>query len=82
MHQHPQHARVDLARGFINRHDAPDMQRRFAIVLFAAQEFRLRVHHLQFAAVGIELDLAEQRDARARRQPVGEIGAVEPFAEQ
>ena len=82
MEQYPQDARVDLARRFIDGDDPADMERRIALFVVAAEELRFRMHHLQVAALGIELDLAEQRDARAGRQPVGQISPVEPLAEQ
>ncbi len=82
MDQDAQLPRVHLSGGFVNGHDAPDMQRRIAVVLVAREQFGLRMHHLQFAAIAVELDLAEQSHAGAGRQTVGQISPVEPFAEQ
>ena len=77
-----QHARVDLADGLIDGHDAAGVERGIAFVVVARKKFGFRMHHLDFAAVVIEFDLAEQRDARADGEAVGEISAVEPLGEQ
>ena len=68
--------------GFIDRYDAAHVQCGVAFLIVSREELGLRMHHLQFAAVRVELDLAEEGDARSGREPVGQISAVEPLAEQ
>src|SRR5580704_10182984 len=56
------------------------MQCRIPILIFPSEELGFRVHHLQIATPGVELDLAEQCDARTGREAVGEVSPVKPFA--
>ncbi len=82
VNQSPQDSGRDLACRFIDRNDPPHMQCRIPVFILTAEELGFRMHDLQVAAPGIELDLAEQGDPRARREAVGKVSPVEPFAAQ
>ena len=72
---------VDLARSFVDRDDPASVQGGIGIVVIAREQFGFGVHHEQFAAVIVEFDLPEEGHPCARRQAVGQISPVEPFAQ-
>ena len=61
---------------------APARKCGVAFVLIARKELGFRVHHLEFAAIVIEFDLAVKRHASADGEAIGKIRSVEPLAKQ
>ena len=80
--QRAQNLGGEFARAFVDRHDAPDVQRGLALVLVAGEDFELRVQHGEFAGIAIEFHLAEERHLHAFGQHVGQVAAMEPLAHQ
>ncbi len=86
----PKPARSQPSRRFINRNDAPDLQR-FRRFLFRpilarirgiAQNFKLRLNNLQLPAALIFFNLAVERNHLPRHKFVLQISRVEPQAAQ
>ena len=82
MGESPQHAGGDLAGGFVDRHDAAGVQRGFAFVVIAGENFELRMKHGELAGIAVEFHFAEERHLHAFGQHIGEIAAVKPLARQ
>ena len=56
---------VSFADGLVDGHDAAHVQRGFAIVVVAGEDFEFGVQHGELAGVGVELHLAEERHLHA-----------------
>ena len=82
MHQRAQNLGGELARAFVDRHHAPHVQRGLALVLVAGENFELGMEHGEFAGIGVELHLAEERHLHPFGQHVRQVAAVEPLAHQ
>ena len=87
----PARGQASLASGFVNRHDASDLQRsrQFLLGRIAAsggcciiQNFKLWLYQLQLAAIQISLHLAVESDYLTGLKTVTQVGCVEPNALQ
>ena len=74
--------RVELAGAFVDGHHAAHMQRGVALVVVSGEDLELGMQHGEFSGWAVELHLAEQGDAHARRELVGQVAAVEPLGHQ
>ena len=82
MDQRAQKFGGQLARAFVDGHDAPHVERGLALVLVAGEDFELGVEHGELARVAVEFHLAEERHLHSLGQHVGEIPAMEPLAHE
>ena len=82
VHQGPQNLGGELARAFVDGHDAPHVERGLALVLVAGEDFELRVQHGELAGIAIEFHLAEERHLHPLGQHVGQVAPMEPLAHQ
>ncbi len=76
------HARRELAGGFIDGDEAAGVERGFAVLVVARQGFELGVQHGELARIAVELHLAEEREFHAFGEHIGKVAAVEPFTHQ
>src|SRR4051812_22014829 len=92
MHCIAEPARVQLADGFVNRHNASDLDRIFEslfhcifrLVFTSAEDLDLRLHELEASLGRLApplLDLAEEREHLSRLEAVFQICTVKPGAD-
>src|SRR5262245_48459909 len=58
------------------------MQRRFAVLIVAAQDLELGMKHRHLAGVAVELDFAEECDLHPFPENFGEVSSVKPLPQQ